>query len=112
VRAAAVRDEPRPVEVGQSRSETLTGPWALVGHERCDVAGKAVLVHTGWDRHWRTDRYFESHPFLTGDAAEHLVSAGALFVGIDSLNIDDTPWGGERPVHTRCWPPGSRSAST
>jgi kynurenine formamidase len=22
-----------------------------------EVSGKAVLVHTGWDRHWRTDRY-------------------------------------------------------
>jgi arylformamidase len=63
------------------------------------VAGKAVLVHTGWDRHWRTDRYFEGHPFLTTAAAEHLVAEGALLVGIDSLNIDDTA-GGERPVHS------------
>jgi kynurenine formamidase len=64
-----------------------------------DVAGKAVLVHTGWDRHWGTDRYFEGHSFLTAQAAEHLVSEGALLVGIDSLNIDDT-LGGERPVHS------------
>lgn len=64
-----------------------------------DVRGKAVLVHTGWDRHWRTDRYFEGHPFLTADAADHLRDAGARLVGIDSLNIDDTV-GGERPVHT------------
>src|ERR1700730_7735989 len=28
------------------------------------VAGKAVLVHTGWSRHWRTDQDFEGHPFL------------------------------------------------
>jgi arylformamidase len=64
-----------------------------------DVAGKAVLVHTGWDRHWRTDQYFEGHPFLTAEAAAHLVDEGALFVGIDSLNIDSTD-GGERPVHS------------
>src|SRR4026209_1829526 len=31
--------------------------------EGLDVAGKAVLVHTGWDRHWRTDAYFGDHPF-------------------------------------------------
>jgi kynurenine formamidase len=57
------------------------------------------LVRTGWDVHWRTDRYFEGHPFFTKDAAEHLVEAGAAFVGIDSLNIDDT---GDlsRPVHS------------
>ncbi|MDC8012637.1 cyclase family protein [Tahibacter soli] len=64
-----------------------------------DVAGKAVLVHTGWAAHWRTDRYFEGHPHLTAAAAQYLVDAGAKLVGIDSLNIDDTS-GGERPVHT------------
>jgi arylformamidase len=64
-----------------------------------DVAGKAVLIHTGWDRHWRTDAYFEGHPFLTEDAARHLADEGALLVGIDSLNIDDTD-DGNRPVHT------------
>ncbi|WCB91479.1 Kynurenine formamidase [Baekduia alba] len=64
-----------------------------------DVAGKAVLVHTGWDRHWGSDRYFEGHPFLTEDAARHLADQGARLVGIDSLNIDDTT-GGTRPVHS------------
>lgn len=63
------------------------------------VAGRAVLVHTGWDRHWRTDQYFEGHPYLTEDAARHLAGEGAALVGIDSLNIDDTA-GGERPVHS------------
>ena len=64
-----------------------------------DVRGKAVLVHTGWDRHWRTDQYFEGHPFLTADAAAYLRDAGARLVGIDSLNIDDAG-DGTRPVHT------------
>jgi kynurenine formamidase len=64
-----------------------------------DVKGRAVLVHTGWNRHWRTDAYFENHPFLTGKAAAHLARAGAALVGIDSHNIDDTR-GRERPVHT------------
>lgn len=64
-----------------------------------DLRGKAVLVHTGWARHWRTDRYFEGHPFLTESAALHLRQQGAALVGIDSLNIDDTS-GGDRPVHT------------
>ena len=64
-----------------------------------DVRGKAVLVHTGWDRHWRTDQYFEGHPFLTADAAAYLRDAGARLVGIDSLNIDDIA-DGARSVHT------------
>lgn len=64
-----------------------------------DVRGKAVLVHTGWARHWRTDQYFEGHPFLTEAAALYLKEQGAVLVGIDSLNIDDTS-DGSRPVHT------------
>lgn len=64
-----------------------------------DPRGTAVLVHTGWSRHWRTDRYFEGHPFLTADAAAYLVEAGAALVGIDSYNIDDTD-DGRRPAHT------------
>ena len=64
-----------------------------------DLRGKAVLVQTGWDRHWRADHYFEGHPFLTRDAAQLLVKAGAVLVGIDSLNIDDTH-DGTGPVHS------------
>lgn len=66
---------------------------------KAKVKGKAVLVHTGWAKHWRTDRYFEGHPFLTEAAAVWLKDQGAAFVGIDSLNIDGTATG-ERPVHT------------
>src|SRR5688500_7570980 len=63
------------------------------------VAGRAVLFCTGWDRHWQTDKYFEGHPYLTERAAEWLVKAGAALVGIDSLNIDSVATG-ERPVHS------------
>ena len=66
---------------------------------KTDVRGKAVLVHTGWARHWRTEQYLEGHTFLTEAAAVHLKDQGAVFVGIDSMNIDDTS-GGTRPVHT------------
>jgi kynurenine formamidase len=64
-----------------------------------DVAGKAVLVHTGWDRYWGTDAYNSGHPYLTEAAAGHLAAHGATLVGIDSLNIDDTV-GGVRPAHS------------
>ena len=67
--------------------------------ESFDVAGKAVLVRTGWDRHWRTDAYFDGHPFLTEAAARLLAERGARLVGIDSYNIDDTS-GRSRPVHS------------
>lgn len=64
-----------------------------------EVDGRAVLFHTGWDRHWRTDAYFEGHPHLTERAAEWLAKSGALIVGIDSFNIDSVATG-QRPVHS------------
>ena len=68
--------------------------------EGLEVRGKAVLIHSGWDRHWRTDRYGKNHPFLTAAAADWLAANGAALVGIDSNNIDDTRVRA-RPVHTR-----------
>ncbi len=79
------------------RSEGLEAQPALF--EGLDVAGKAVLVHTGWSRHWGTDFYYSDHPFLSEDAARLLVERGAALVGIDSHNIDDTRIR-TRPVHT------------
>jgi arylformamidase len=64
-----------------------------------DVHGRAVLVHTGWSRHWGTPAYANQPPFLTAAAAEHLIGEGAVLVGIDALNIDD-PTNPARPVHT------------
>lgn len=67
--------------------------------EGVELSQKAVLIDTGWSRHWRTDQYFEGHPFLSGESARFLAEAGAAFVGIDTYNIDDTT-DGSRPVHT------------
>lgn len=72
------------------------GPESFEGVE---VEGRAVLVYTGWDIHWRTERYAADNPYLTRAAAEALVSRGAALVGIDSLNIDDTA-DLARPAHT------------
>jgi arylformamidase len=64
-----------------------------------EVRNRAILIHTGWDRFWNTEDYYQGHPFLTQEAAEYLRDCGAKLVGIDSQNIDDTS-GGKRPVHT------------
>ncbi len=65
-----------------------------------DLRGKAVLFHTGWDAHWRTEAYSDgNHPFVTAEAADGLVQSGAALVGIDSFNIDDTNHG-NRPAHS------------
>jgi arylformamidase len=96
-------------DVGLERLVDLDGIVVRTGERQAidadafaglDVAGRAVLVHTGWSRHWRTGAYYEGHPFLTGAAADLLVEGGARLVGIDSHNIDDTS-GRTRPVHSR-----------
>jgi arylformamidase len=78
-------------------SQRGISPAALAGS---NLKGKAVLFHTGWDRHWRTEKYSDgTHPFLTAETAEFLVQAQPALVGIDSFNIDDTTTG-TRPVHS------------
>ena len=64
-----------------------------------NIKDKAVLIHTGWDKHWGTEKYFEGHPYMTRKAAGFLAESGVSLVGIDSLNIDDTS-DGLRPAHT------------
>lgn len=78
------------------RTVKSIGPSHFEGN---DLSGKAVIVHTNWSEHWRTDTYFEDHPFLTADAAQLLRDSGVVLVGIDSHNIDDTK-NRSRPVHS------------
>lgn len=63
------------------------------------VTGRALLVHTGWDRHWRTPAYGRDAPFVTRQAVEWLVEQEVALVGIDSVNIDDTG-DRSRPAHS------------
>lgn len=77
-----------------------TGPTGPDRFEAADLAGRAVLVRTGWSRRFGTDGYGdESHPYLSAEAADLLAHRGAALVGIDSVNVDGTSTG-DRPVHT------------
>jgi arylformamidase len=89
----------QPAEVFHLTDMLGRGIPASVFWDR-DVAGKAVLLHTGWDRHFGTPAYATGAPFLAVDAVDYLVAQKVTLVGIDSLNIDDTESGGERPAHT------------
>lgn len=77
-------------------ADSVIGPEAFA---KLDLEGKALLVRTGWSRHWRTQTYLGGHPHLSRAAAELLARSGVLFVGIDSLNVDDIT-DGLRPAHT------------
>ena len=93
---AAVVDLDGVVVDRRNESEAAIGPDAFAGIR---VAGRAVLVATGWDRHWGTEAYLGGNPFLTEAAARHLVDAGAALIGIDSLNVDSLA-DPRRPAHT------------
>lgn len=62
------------------------------------MEGAAVLVRTGWSRHWGTPAYGVDSPFLDRSAVEALVQAGPALVGIDALNVDDVD-DASRPAH-------------
>ncbi len=88
-----------PAEVFRLTEAASRGIPAEVFFDR-ELAGTAVLLHTGWSRHFGAPEYAHGAPFLTEAGARHLVDAGVAIVGIDSLNIDDTESGGERPAHS------------
>ena len=67
---------------------------------RDNLPGSAVLVNFGWDQHFGTDKYSVDAPFLTAAACQYLVDNKVALVGVDSVNIDDTQGGGERPAHS------------
>jgi len=85
-----------PVEVIDVRGSRVVGPDSLRGHT---IAGRAVLFHTGWSERWRTDAYFDANPHLTAECCVALLEGGAVFAGIDSVNIDDMA-DLRRPAHT------------
>ncbi len=80
----------------RDRAERAIGPDAFAGLR---LEGRAVLIATGWDRHWGTETYLAENPFLTEAAARFLVEAGVALVGIDSLNVDSLE-DATRPAHT------------
>lgn len=88
-----------PAEVFHLADMQDRGIPAEVFFER-ELAGTAVLLHTGWDRHFGTEQYGKDAPFLTEAGAQYLVEVGVRLVGIDSVNIDNTQSGGERPAHS------------
>lgn len=90
-----------PARVFHLRDAPDRGAGAAV-FEGEDLAGKAVLLDTGWDAHFGTETYGGPAPYLAEDAAKALIDAGVVLVGIDSVNVDDTSIEarGARPAHT------------
>lgn len=89
----------QPAEVFHLRDAATRGIRPETFHGR-QLAGSAVLLDTGWSRHFGTTDYLHGAPFLTEAAADYLLEQGVSVVGIDSLNLDDVESGGARPAHS------------
>lgn len=91
----------QPAEVFHVQDAAARGIPASVFFDR-DVRGSAVLLHTGWDKHFGTPEYLRDAPFLTEEGTRYLIEQGVTMVGIDSLNIDNTEpdAAGARPAHS------------
>lgn len=47
-----------------------------------------ALLHTGHDRHWKTEHYFSDHPYLTETGCRYLAGLGLKGVGLDTPSPD------------------------
>lgn len=65
--------------------------WEHIQADAKSIApGDIALIHTGWSKHFGTEKYFD-HPYLSADACSKLLELGVLTFGIDAINIDETP---------------------
>lgn len=85
-----------PIVVIRARNRAVIGPEMLT--DPGVLWGTAVLVHTGWSRHWGTAAYLSGSPYLTREFAEAVVEANIAVLGIDALNVDNIE-DPDRPVH-------------
>jgi kynurenine formamidase len=61
---------------------------------------RAVLIRTGWDKHWGTDSYLQAVPYLAAGTIDMLVRNGPALVGVDFSTID-APADPSRTARTR-----------
>jgi arylformamidase len=92
----------RVAEVPGIVLDAAASPDRSIAHEcsASELQGRAVLIRTGWDRRWGLDAYWEPGPFLADSFVDLLIRAGAILVGVDFWNVDNTE-DPSRPAHTR-----------
>ncbi|WP_136591024.1 cyclase family protein [Salinigranum halophilum] len=60
--------------------------------------GDVVMLHTGWDEYYgQTPEYLFEFPYLTGEAAEYVVSLDPKAVGTEGASVGG--WYDEVPAH-------------
>lgn len=65
-------------------------PGVEIGPEAVEPVKGAdfLLVCTGWDRYWNSEKYFGRYPVLSVAAVERAVRLGVRGIGLDTMGID------------------------
>jgi arylformamidase len=85
-----------PIVVIRAENRAVIGPEMLA--DPGVLWGTAVLVHTGWSRHWGTTAYLSDSPYMARGFAQAVVEANVALLGVDALNVDNIE-DLTRPVH-------------
>lgn len=59
-------------------------------HRVKEMADEAdfLLFHTGWDRLWGTDAYFDDYPCITEEVGRYMIDSGKKGIGLDVISVD------------------------
>lgn len=63
--------------------------------------GEAVLIATGWDRHFGQEDYFTSHPVISEELASCLIERNIRMLGLDTPSPDLPPFAVHRRLSER-----------
>ncbi len=47
-----------------------------------------LLVSTGWEKHWNTEKYFGAYPTLAPETVRRALALGVKGIGLDTMGID------------------------
>ncbi len=59
---------------------------------------RRVVLRTRWSKQWGKAEYFTDHPVMTAEAAQFLVDAGVILVGVDTPSVDRPPFPAHLPL--------------
>ena len=85
------------VRVTDKKAEEAITMEDIESYKNDITEGKVVLFNTNWYKKRGTEEFFH-HPYVNGEVAKFLVDKGIRFIGIDTINADQTG-GTEFPVH-------------
>lgn len=65
--------------------------------EKIDKA-EFIIFYTGWDKHWKSEKYFGNYPYIDDKVVEFLLSSSKKGIGLDTIGIDPI---GDLTIHKR-----------